>query len=104
MIEAGECFRTASRLDPRMKKLMLERLLSRERTKNKELSTLSDAVQESWCATQLETVDYTNLAAVKIAVNQDGLMDITTITLSQWLSDGYATHATDNGTQNTDKD
>ena len=45
------------------------------------------ALELSW-GTLLETVDWSSLKAVKIAINEQGSMDITTITQSQWLSDG----------------
>ena len=71
---------------------------------NIEKTILSNMVRKLWSETQLEMEDLSNLAAVKIVMNEQGYMDITTITHSQWLSDGYAVSATSNGTENTDKD
>lgn len=69
-----------------------------------EQAILSKLALELWWGTQLETVDWSSLAAVKIAINEQGYMDITTITQSQWMSDGYAQPATTNGTPSTARD
>ena len=68
-----------------------------------EMKTLSKLVLEQSWGTLLETVDWSNLAAVKIAVNSDGLMDITTITPNQWLSDGCAPLVTSSGTPSMER-
>lgn len=70
-------------------------------TRSKILSKLGRAL---WSGTQLDAVDWSNLAAVKLAVNEHGYMDITMITRDQWMSDGSVLPVTTSGTPSTERD
>lgn len=65
---------------------------------------LSNMAHEFWSEMQSAMGSSSNLKAVKIAVNEQGYMDITTITQDQWMSDGCAPPVTTNGTQSTERD
>lgn len=75
--------------------------LSKQNATEKKI--LSKLAHKLSLGTQLETADWSKLKAVKIAVNEQGCMDITTITQDQWTFDGSVPYATVSGTPSTDK-
>lgn len=104
MIGVAGCSPIASRLASDMSRHLLERRLSSAPTKNKTGSIRLSEVQESSLETLCEMAALHGQATARIAVNEQGYMDITMITRDQWMSDGSAPLATTNGTPNTDKD
>jgi hypothetical protein len=87
-----------------MNKPMLGKKLFDALIKSKTKAIPLSAEQELSLETHCATANLYGQSFAKIAVNEKGLMDITTITPNQWMSGGYAPSVTANGTQNTEKD